>query len=130
MVLLTILPFIQEKNYYSLNDVVKKINQYNNDKNNAQDLIDYANLYKAKNRIDLARIIYIVLDNTNMLHMMDIKEGKDIYYTDLEISNIIRNNANLLDNDDIMAITSTGYFDRKTKALEDKIKGMKIEVIK
>ena len=103
---------------------------YNNDKNNTQDLIDYANLYKAKNRIDLARIIYIVLDNTNMLHMMDIREGKDIYYTDLEISNIIRNNVNLLDNDDIIAITSTGYFDRKTKTLEDKIKGMKIEVIK
>ena len=124
------LTFYSGEDYYSLSDVVRKINQYNNDKNNTQDLIDYANLYKAKNRIDLARIIYIVLDNTNMLHMMDIREGKDIYYTDLEISNIIRNNANLLDNDDIMAITSTGYFDRKTKTLEDKIKGMKIEVIK
>lgn len=124
------LTFYSGEDYYSLSDVVRKINQYNNDKNNTQDLIDYANLYKAKNRIDLARIIYIVLDNTNMLHMMDIREGKDIYYTDLEISNIIRNNANLLDNDDIIAITSTGYFDRKTKILEDKIKGMKIEVIK
>lgn len=124
------LTFYSGEDYYSLSDVVRKINQYNNDKNNTQDLIDYANLYKAKNRIDLARIIYIVLDNTNMLHMMDIREGKDIYYTDLEISNIIRNNANLLDNDDIIAITSTGYFDRKTKTLEDKIKGMKIEVIK
>lgn len=124
------LTFYSGEDYYSLSDVVRKINQYNNDKNNTQDLIDYANLYKAKNRIDLARIIYIVLDNTNMLHMMDIREGKDIYYTDLEISNIIRNNVNLLDNDDIIAITSTGYFDRKTKTLEDKIKGMKIEVIK
>ena len=124
------LTFYSGEDYYSLSDVVRKINQYNNDKNNTQDLIDHANLYKAKNRIDLARIIYIVLDNTNMLHMMDIREGKDIYYTDLEISNIIRNNANLLDNDDIIAITSTGYFDRKTKTLEDKIKGMKIEVIK
>ena len=45
-------------------------------------------------------------------------------------SHLLLASANLLDNDDIIAITSTGYFDRKTKTLEDKIKGMKIEVIK
>lgn len=123
------LAFYSGDDYYSLREVIKDISQYNINKDEEK-LISYANLYKSKRRIDLARIIYIVLDNTNMLHMMDIREGKDIYYTDLEISNIIRNNANLLDNDDIIAITSTGYFDRKTKTLEDKIKGMKIEVIK
>ena len=65
-----------------------------------------------------------------MLHMMDIKEHKDIFYSDEEISEIIKSESRMLDNDDINDIVALGYFDRKKESLENKIKAMKIEVIK
>ncbi|MBS1477344.1 MAG: hypothetical protein HP024_05330, partial [Acholeplasmatales bacterium] len=123
------LAFYSGDDYYSLREVIKDISQYNINKNEEK-LISYANLYKSKKRIDLARIIYIVLDNTNMLHMMDIKEHKDIFYSDEEISEIIKSESRMLDNDDIKDIVALGYFDRKKESLENKIKAMKIEVIK
>lgn len=123
------LAFYSGDDYYSLRDVIKDISQYNINKDEEK-LISYANLYKSKRRIDLARIIYIVLDNTNMLHMMDIREHKDIFYSDEEISGIIKSESRMLDNDDIKDIVALGYFDRKKESLENKIKAMKIEVIK
>ena len=124
------LTFYSGEDYYAVRKAISDINQYSLDKNNEEELILTANNYKDKKRIDLARIIYIVLDNTNMLKMMDIKEHKDIYYSDEEISNIIKNEARLLDNDDINCIAALGYFERKKKSLDDKIRSMKIEVIK
>ena len=124
------LSFYCGEDYYSLAAAVKQINIYNELKNNYDNVASYASLYKNNHRFDLARIVYTVLDNSNMLKLMDIKEKKDIYYSDEQISNIIKENHAYLDDSDINDLDSIGYFLRKKKALENKINNMKIEVIK
>jgi len=124
------LTFYSAEDYYYLKDIVKNINIYNESKENEDVLIEYANKLKVKSRIDLARIIYIVLDKTNMLKMMDIREGNNYTYTDTLISQIVKNDYKCLDNIDLEAINKLGYFSRKKESLINKINSLKIEVIK
>ncbi len=124
------LSFYTGEDYFYLNDIVNNINIYNETKENEDILIDYANKLKKKSRIDLAKIIYIVLDKTNMLKMMEIREGKDFTYTDTIISAIIKEDYKCLDNVDIEAINKLGYFSRKKESLINKINSLKIERIK
>ena len=124
------LTFYSAEDYYYLKDIIENINKYNESKENEDILIDYANKLKVKSRIDLARIIYIVLDKTNMLKMMDIREGNNYNYTDTLIGEIIKNDNKCLDNIDLEAINKLGYFSRKKENLINKINSLKIEVIK
>ncbi len=124
------LSFYAGEDYFYLKDIVKNINIYDETKGSVDVLIDFANKLKKKGKLDLARIIYIVLDKSDMLKMLDIREGKNIAYNDDIIAKIIKDNSNCLDQEDINVIEALGYFARKEEKLMKKIKSLKIEVIK
>ncbi len=124
------LTFYSGEDYFYLKDIVKNINIYTETKENEDILIDFANKLKNKSRIDLAKIIYIVLDKTNMLKMMDIREGVNLDVSDEQISEIIKYDYKCLDYVDLDAINKLGYFTRKKESLINKINSLKIEGIK
>lgn len=122
------LTFYTGLDHYNLKDILKGIDLYNESRDDSK-LILYANKLKNLDRLDLVRIIYIVIDKQELIKIIDLKE-KNSLLSDSEISNIIKNYNKYLDNIDINEFEKQGYFERKKKALEDKINSLKIEVIR
>ncbi len=122
------LTFYTGEDYFNLRDIISSIDIYNETKDDSS-LIVYANKLKHSDRLDLVRIIYIVIDKQELIKIIDLKE-KNIELSDNEISNIIKNYNKYLDNLDIAEFNRIGYFERKKKLLESKINSIKIEVIK
>ncbi len=122
------LAFYTGTDYFYLRDILNSIDEYNKTRNDDK-LVTYANKLKDKERLDLVRIIYTVIDRTNLLLILDIRE-KNISYNDTDISDIIKNYSKYLDNSDIKALEKSLYFERRKRELEYKIDNLKIEVIK
>ena len=62
-----------------------------------------------------------------MLITLDLREGNNIEkYNDSDISRIIINSKNMLNDDDISCFNELGYFKRKKEALEKKISNIRI----
>ncbi len=122
------LAFYTGTDYFYLRDILNSIDEYNETRNDDK-LVTYANKLKDKDRLDLVRIIYTVIDRTNLLLILDIRE-KNISYNDTDVSDIIKNYSKYLDNSDIKALEKSLYFERRKRELEYKIDNLKIEVIK
>ena len=61
--------------------------------------------------------------------VLDLRENLNIdKYNDSDYKNIILNEMKYLNNDDILAISKTGYFDRKKELLQNKILNIKAKV--
>lgn len=121
------LTFYSKEDYDNLKDALAYIKDYSLNKGSIDKLINLADSYKRKNRFDLARVIYTVLDNLDMLITLDLREGNNIEkYNDSDISRIIINSKNMLNDDDISCFNELGYFKRKKEALEKKIANIRI----
>ncbi len=121
------LTFYSKEDYDNLKDALAYIKDYTLNKGSIDKLINLADSYKKKNRFDLARVIYTVLDNIDMLIVLDLREGKNIEkYNDSDIKRIIINSKNMLNDDDIACFNDLGYFNRKKESLEKKIANIRI----
>ncbi|MCR4898490.1 MAG: UvrD-helicase domain-containing protein, partial [Acholeplasmatales bacterium] len=80
------LSFYSGDDILNIRPLIKLIDDQVNGIDSKIELYKYANNYKAKKRYDLARVIYIVLDNNDMNIMLNIRENinTDIY-TDNDI---------------------------------------------
>lgn len=123
--------FYSGEDFDNLRETLSIIDKHLNGEKKASDLALIANSYKAKKRYDLARVIYIVLDNNDMGIMLDIRENINTdKYTDSDIRRIIMNNKEFLDNSDIEAINNLGYYKRKEDTLSKKIASIKGRMVK
>ena len=124
------LSFYSGTDFDNLKYATKLINDYLNNIDTKNELYELANQYKDKSKYDLARVIYIVLDNNYMLDLLNIRENINVSkYQDNDISNIIINNKNYISNSDIDIINKLGYFKRKEEYLLNKIKDIKSKEI-
>ncbi len=122
------LTFYTGVDHYNLKNILEGLDIYNKTSDDTI-LIEYLNKLKKADRLDLVRIIYIVIDKQELIKIIDLKENK-LELSDEETSNIIKNYSKYLDNSDIKEFERIGYFDRKKNTLLDKINNLHIEVIK
>ena len=121
------LTFYSKEDYDNLKDALGYIKDYTLNNGSIDKLINLADSYKRKSRFDLARVIYTVLDNEDMLIVLDLREGINIEkYNDSDIKRIIVNSSNMLNDDDILCFNELGYFKRKKESLENKIANIRI----
>ena len=119
------LSFYSGVDHDNLRYAIELVNKHMDGNDQSDYLKDIANDYKNKRRYDLARVIYVVLDNNNMQIIMDLRDNinKD-KYSDLDFRKILLNESKYLNDEDIEFIESTGYFKRKNQELIDKIKNI------
>ncbi len=117
------LSFYSGVDHDNLRYAIELINEHINGNDKSDILKDIANEYKTKRRYDLARVIYVVLDNNNMQIVMDLRDNinKD-KYNDSDFRRILLNESKYLNDEDIEFINKTGYFERKKNSLLDRIK--------
>lgn len=110
----------------NLKYAIKLLNEELDGIDNSDKLAELANEYKIKRRYDLARVIYVVLDNNNMQIVMDLRENINVdRFSDLDYKNIILNEEKYLNDEDIEFISKTGYFERKKNELRNKISNIR-----
>ena len=125
------LSFYSGDDLLNIRSLISLIDNQTNGIDSKIELYKYANNYKNKKRYDLARVIYIILDNNDMNIMLNIRENINTeIYSDNDIRNIILNNESYLDKDDIDAIANLGYFKRKSDYLLNMINNIKIKELK
>lgn len=117
------LAFYSGLDHDDLRYALNLINKYINGIDKKDEIIKLANIYKDKRRFDLARVLYIVLDNTNMQYLIDLRMGNKVL--DDTIKDIIKNEFEFLSDSDIDSIKNSGYFNRKEEYLINKIKNIK-----
>ena len=122
------LTFYTGLDHYNLKNILEGLDIYNKTSDDTV-LVEYLTKLKKADRLDLVRIIYIVIDKQELIKIIDLKEKK-LELSDEEISNIIKNYSKYLDDSDIKEFESIGYFERKKNTLLDKINNLHIEVIK
>jgi len=123
------LTFYSGTDFDNLRYAISLINNQIEGIDESLNLAKLANEYKDKRRYDLARVIYVVLDNNNMQIVLDLRENLNTEkYNDSDYKNIILNEMKYLNSDDIIAISKTGYFDRKKELLQNKILNIKAKV--
>ena len=116
------LSFYLGTDFDNLKYAIKLLNEELDGIDNSDKLAELANEYKIKRRYDLARVIYVVLDNNNMQIVMDLRENINVdRFSDLDYKNIILNEEKYLNDEDIEFISKTGYFERKKNELRNKI---------
>ncbi|MBR6288395.1 MAG: UvrD-helicase domain-containing protein [Acholeplasmatales bacterium] len=120
------LSFYLGTDFDNLKYAIKLLNEELDGIDNSDKLAELANEYKIKRRYDLARVIYVVLDNNNMQIVMDLRENINVdRFSDLDYKNIILNEEKYLNDEDIEFISKTGYFDRKKNELRNKISNIR-----
>lgn len=120
------LSFYLGTDFDNLKYAIKLLNEELDGSDNSDKLAELANEYKIKRRYDLARVIYVVLDNNNMQIVMDLRENINVdRFSDLDYKNIILNEEKYLNDEDIEFISKTGYFDRKKNELRNKISNIR-----
>lgn len=122
------LTFYTGLDHYNLKNILEGLDIYNKTSDDTV-LVEYLTKLKKVDRLDLVRIIYIVIDKQELIKIIDLKENR-LELSDEEISNIIKNYSKYLDDSDIKEFESIGYFERKKNTLLDKINNLHIEVIK
>ncbi len=120
------LSFYLGTDFDNLKYAIKLLNEELDGIDNSDKLAELANEYKIKRRYDLARVIYVVLDNNNMQIVMDLRENINVdRFSDLDYKNIILNEEKYLNDEDIEFISKTGYFERKKNELRNKISNIR-----
>ena len=120
------LSFYLGTDFDNLKYAIKLLNDELDGIDNSNKLAELANEYKIKRRYDLARVIYVVLDNNNMQIVMDLRENINVdRFSDLDYKNIILNEEKYLNDEDIEFISKTGYFERKKNELRNKISNIR-----
>ena len=120
------LSFYLGTDFDNLKYAIKLLNEELDGIDNSDKLAKLANEYKIKRRYDLARVIYVVLDNNNMQIVMDLRENINVdRFSDLDYKNIILNEEKYLNDEDIEFISKTGYFERKKNELRNKISNIR-----
>ena len=119
------LSFYSGQDFDDLRYTLDIINKHNINNDQIDELKLIANNYKNKRRFDLARVIYTILDNNDLLILLDFREGNNKNYSDTDIKRILNNNMDYLTNDDINCFKDYGYFDRKKAYLLDKINNVR-----
>ena len=120
------LSFYLGTDFDNLKYAIKLLNEELDGIDNSDKLAELANEYKIKRRYDLARVIYVVLDNNNMQIVMDLRENINVdRFSDLDYKNIILNEEKYLNDEDIEFISKTGYCERKKNELRNKISNIR-----
>ena len=120
------LSFYLGTDFDNLKYAIKLLNEELDGVDNSDKLSELSNEYKIKRRYDLARVIYVVLDNNNMQIVMDLRENINVdRFSDLDYKNIILNEEKYLNDEDIEFISKTGYFERKKNELRNKISNIR-----
>lgn len=125
------LSFYFNEDYYDLRLCLNSIDNYINNKEDMDILAKLSIKYRKINMPDLARVIYTVLDNNEMISLLNMQEENSMLnYTDNDIKNILINNKMFISDCDIKCLEDIGYFKRKEEMLENMILTMKVDVIK
>ncbi len=125
------LSFYFNEDYYNLKLCLNSIDNYINNKEDIDILAKLSIKYREINMSDLAKVIYTILDNNDMIILLNMQEENNMLnYTDIDIKNILINNKMFISDCDIKCLDNIGYFKRKEELLLNMISNMKVDVIK